>query len=291
VKLITLFAIEWNLNPELFRIGSFALSLYQLMFVLSFGAGVYFMRKIYQSERQDEEQLDWLLIAMIIGTVLGARIGHYAFYDWQEIFKNPIEVFLPIQLEGGFKFVGFRGLASHGAVFGILTALWLFSRKFKQPFLWITDRIAIPTAFAAIFIRLGNFFNHEIVGAQADVPWAVKFKYHTDQLPRHPSQIYESLSYLSVFLVLGFLYRKYGRKTPHGLLFGVFMTLIFGYRFILEFLKAAQNDNDTGILESVGLNIGQLLSIPMVLVGLYFWFIHSRKKGRIAMEEQIKNDK
>lgn len=288
-----LLAIDWNASPEIFKIGNFSLRWYPLMFVISFVIGVQIMTRIYNRENKNTEELDWLLFTMLIGTIVGARLGHYIFYDWQLIFQKPLEVFLPISMEPSevfgiklpFKFVGFSGLASHGAVFSILAVLWWYSRKFNHNYMWLVDRVVITVAFAAIFIRLGNFFNHEIVGSVAEnVPWAVKFKYHTDQLPRHPAQLYESICYLITFLVLHFRYKKLGKKIPYGQLFGIFMVLIFGARFIIEFFKAEQNVNDVNTLSNFGLNIGQLLSIPMILVGIYFLLIYAPGKGKRDME-------
>ena len=281
--------IEWNANPEIFTIGNFALRWYPLMFIISFSVGLYMVKGFYKDENKNVEELDWLLMAVLLGTIFGARIGHYLFYDWQLIFSSPLEVFLPIELtENGIRFVGYRGLASHGAVFGILLAIYFYSKKFNQPFLWVVDRVVIPTAFAAIFIRLGNFFNHEIVGAVAEnVPWAVQFKYHSDQLPRHPAQIYESICYLITFITIYNIYKAKKERTPYGLLFGIFMVMIFGFRFIIEFFKAEQNANDAGVLESIGLNIGQLLSVPMVLVGLYFMFVYAPGKGKKHMQSYL----
>lgn len=283
--------IEWNASPEIFRIGNFALRWYPLMFIISFTVGLYMVKKIYINEKKNVDELDWLLMAVLIGTIFGARLGHYVFYDWQLIFSNPLEVLLPIEItDSGIKFVGYRGLASHGAVFGILIAIYFYTNKFKQPFFWVVDRVVIPTAFAAVFIRIGNFFNHEIVGAVAEnVPWAVKFKYHTDQLPRHPAQLYESICYLITFFIVYKTYQKTKERTPYGLLFGVFMILIFGFRFIVEFFKAEQNTNDVGVYQSIGLNIGQLLSLPMILVGLYFLFVYAPGKGKRDMQKYLQS--
>lgn len=282
-------SIDWNAGPEIFKIGNFILRWYPLMFVIGFFVGLQIMTWVYNREGKNIKELDVLLAIMLFAAIFGARIGHYVFYDWQLIFTNPIEVFLPIEFtEKGLKFVGYRGLASHGAVFTILPALYWFSRKYKHNFMWLVDRIAITVAFTAIFIRIGNFFNHEIVGAVAEnIPWAVRFKYHTDLLPRHPAQLYESFCYLITFITLYLIYKKGGAKIPYGKLFGLFMMMIFGARFIIEFLKAEQNANDTGVLDAVGLNIGQLLSIPMILVGLYFYFIYAPNKGKRDMEKAL----
>ncbi len=281
--------IEWNVGPEIFRIGNFSLLWYPLMFVISFLVGVQIMTYIYKRENKNLEELDSLLLVMIFGAIIGARLGHYIFYDWQLIFQNPIEVLLPIEFtENGVKFVGYRGLASHGAVFSILALLYWFSKKYKHNYFWLVDRLVIPVAFAAILIRIGNFFNHEIVGEVAyNLPWAVQFKYHSDQLPRHPTQLYESFCYLITFITLFTMYRKGGKFIPYGKLFGLFMMMVFGARFCIEFFKEEQNLNDLGVFNQIGLNIGQLLSIPMILVGIYFYFIYSRSKGKQDMEREV----
>jgi len=280
------FAIDWTYGPEI--IPNTPLRWYPLMFVIGFFVGLQIMTGIYKRERKNVKELDVLLAAMLLAAIFGARVGHYLFYDWQLIFSNPIEVFLPIEFtDGKVKFVGYRGLASHGAVFTILPVLYWFSRKYKHNFMWLVDRVVITVAFAAIFIRIGNFFNHEIVGAVAEnIPWAVKFAHHSDQLPRHPAQLYESICYLFTFLFLYKMYQSKGPKIPYGKIFGWFMILIFGSRFLIEFLKAEQNANDEGILQSVGLNIGQLLSIPMIIVGLIILLWYVPKYGRKQMEKE-----
>lgn len=290
-----LLTIDWTASPEIFQIGKFAFRWYPLMFVISFVAGLNMVKKMYTREGKNIDELDWLLMAVLLGTIFGARIGHYVFYDPQLIFTNPIEVFLPIEFtDNGIKFTGYRGLASHGAVFGILIALYLYTRKFKHHFMWVVDRVVIPTAFAAIFIRLGNFFNHEIIGKPMSTkfPWATDFSLAAEDynaqginevIYRHPTQIYESLCYLITFATLFIIYKKLGKKTPYGLLFGVFMIMIWGARFFIEFFKESQNANDDGILSTFGLNIGQLLSVPMVLVGLFFLLYYVPKIGKKAV--------
>jgi len=193
---------------------------------------------------------------MIFGTVIGARLGHCLFYNPVYYLSNPIEIFK----------VWEGGLASHGAAIGILVAVYLFSKKKKKyPFLWIIDRIVIVVALAGTFIRLGNLFNSEIIGKPTDVSWAFIFT-AIDDLPRHPTQLYESIAYLIIFLILLFIYYKGFEKNRSGLLFGLFLVLVFTFRFFVEFLK----ENQSGFEAGMTLNMGQLLSIPFVLIGIIF---------------------
>ncbi|RYF69897.1 MAG: prolipoprotein diacylglyceryl transferase, partial [Cytophagaceae bacterium] len=214
--------------------------------------------------------LDALLIFMVVSTVLGARIGHYLFYEPEVLFRNPLEVIMP----------PYRGLASHGATIGILTALWLYSRRKSsrltgQTFLWTTDRIVIVVALAGACIRMGNLMNHEIVGLPTTVPWGFIFKYNNEYpigVPRHPAQLYESLSCLTLFFILFVLWNRMKEKTPRGLFLGIFLIWVFGLRFFYEYLK----ENQVAFENTLPLNMGQILSIPAVLVGIYF-VIRSRQ--------------
>jgi prolipoprotein diacylglyceryl transferase len=193
---------------------------------------------------------------MIFGTVIGARLGHCLFYNPEYYLSNPIEIFK----------VWEGGLASHGAAIGILTAIYLFAKKKKNyPMLWTLDRIVIVVALAGTFIRLGNLFNSEIIGTPTEVSWAFVFT-AVDDIPRHPAQLYESIAYFIIFLILLFIYYKGIEKNKNGLLFGLFLLLVFTFRFFVEFLK----ENQSGFEESLVLNMGQLLSIPFVIVGIVF---------------------
>ncbi len=247
--------IRWDVNPEIFRIGFFALRWYSLLFMLSFLVGLYIFNWIYKKEKKPIADLDSLLIYMLFGTVIGARLGHCLFYDPAYYLSHPIKI---LKVWEG-------GLASHGAAIGILIALWLYARKKPdQPFLWLVDRIVIVVALAGSFIRLGNLFNSEIIGAPIHLPWAFIFV-RVDNIPRHPSQIYESLAYLIIFLVLFFMYKKKGAELPRGKLFGWFLILVFGFRFFVEFVKAPQEAFE----QTLPLDMGQILSIPLVLFGIY----------------------
>ena len=248
---------EWNVNPEILHIGFFSLRWYSLLFMSAFIAGIYIFRWIYRREGRPVEDIDQLLIYMLIGTVVGARLGHCLFYDPVYYLSNPIEILM----------VWKGGLASHGAAIGILIALYYFSKKRPdQPYMWLVDRIVITVALAGFFIRMGNFFNSEIIGKPTDLPWAVILK-RVDNIPRHPTQIYEALAYLSIFFILLNLYKKKGAQTKRGELLGLFLILVFGFRFFVEFLKETQSAFEQGL----PLDMGQILSIPAVIAGFYLY--------------------
>jgi len=263
-----LYKFEWAPNETIFKIGSFGLHYYSLMFVIAFAVGFYMMKKFYQHEKVSEEYLEPLFIFTIVGTLLGARLGEVFFYNWDYYQNNLAEILLPIKVTpDGVEFTGFRGLASHGAAIGIITSLYLYQRKYSyRPLLWVLDRLCITVAFAGIFIRIGNFFNSEIVGLYSNSDFGVVFLNRGEVLPRHPVQLYESFGYLVVFLILRHLYWNTNRKDQTGFLFGAFFVLLFGVRFIAEFVK----ENQGGFETSLGLlSTGQWLSIPLILVGFY----------------------
>ena len=257
--------IDWNVSPEIFRIGSFALRWYSLMFMLSFLFGYYLMRKMYTQEHKPEKDVDAIFLFVFIGTILGARIGHCLFYDPWYYLGNPLEIFQVWQ----------GGLASHGAAIGILLAIYFYAKSRKdQTFLWTVDRVVIVVALAGCLIRIGNLFNSEIVGAPTEVPWAFVFhRYESNPVPRHPSQIYEAIAYLLIFIGLYKTYQRKKAKTEQGLLFGLFLIGIFGFRFFVEYFKEVQVGWETGL----PLHIGQFLSVPFVLIGI--WLVMNSKKA------------
>jgi len=213
------------------------------------------MQGIFKNENKPEDDLNDLIWFMILGTILGARLGHCLFYNPEYYLSNPFEI---LKIWKG-------GLASHGAAIGILISIYFYSKKKKdQSFLWVMDRIVIGVALAAFFIRMGNLFNSEIIGVPTDLPWAFVFT-SVDEIPRHPTQLYEALFYLITFLILFFSYKKTKGKFNDGYLFGIFLICIFGFRIFVEFLK----ENQTYFEEGMMLNMGQLLSIPLVIYGLY----------------------
>ena len=293
----------WN-PSEGIHLGPITIRFYSLMFVVAFGLGWYITKKIFDRENESQEKLDSLFMWTFLATLLGARLGHVFFYDW-EYFRNHLaEILLPVRFEPEFEFTGFTGLASHGAAIGIVGAMYFFSKNIMlRPMLWTLDRIVIPVASGAVFVRIGNFFNSEIVGYETKSQFGIRFvrdyfspnKAMRDtnindangayeaivsdpkfanllaEVPaKHPTQLYEAFFYIFVFAILFFMYWKTEARNKLGLLFGSFLVLLFTVRFFVEFLKESQG----GFESSLGntLSTGQWLSIPMVLVGLYFVF-------------------
>lgn len=228
---------------------------YGVMFALAFLLGYYLGVKMFRDAGKPPERLETLLTYIMIGTVVGARLGHVIFYEPDYYFAHPSEI---IKIWHG-------GLASHGAAIGILIAIWLYVRKFpNMKYLWVLDRVVIPVAIGGAFVRMGNFFNSEIIGHVSHVPWAIIFQ-RDDMLPRHPSMLYESLCYLIGFFILWWMYKKYKASPPEGLLLGVFLIYVFTGRFLIEFTKVRQAD----FTANWPITMGQLLSIPFVLFGIW----------------------
>ncbi len=248
--------ITWNISPEIFKLGPVSVRWYGLLFALGFIVGYQILQRIFIAEKKPQKDLEALTLTMIIGTVVGARLGHCFFYEPAHYLANPLEILM----------VWKGGLASHGAAFGIAIALIIYSRTRKNiSLLWTIDRVLIGVALAAAFVRIGNFFNSEIIGKPADVAWSVVFS-RIDLIPRHPSQLYEAISYIAIFIILFFIYKKYKAALPPGMIMGTFLTLLFGMRFILEFFKETQVDFE----KTMSFDMGQYLSIPFILVGIFF---------------------
>ena len=273
--------ILWDINPEIFgikpfsvfsfQIGGISIRWYGLLFALGFLVGQRIMAHIFKKEGLKESLLDSLLITMLLSTVIGARFGHFLFYEPQVLLSDPLQVITP----------PFAGLASHGAAIGILLGLLIFSKSQKMSYLWVVDRIVIVTALSGCFIRLGNLMNSEIVGKVTDVSWGFIFKRLTEygvysQLPRHPAQLYEAFACLVLCIVLYKIWDKYKTETPQGLLLGVFLIWVFGLRFIWEFFK----ENQVGFENELPINMGQILSIPAVLLGIYFIAVAMKNKNK-----------
>jgi prolipoprotein diacylglyceryl transferase len=294
--------IIWN-PTEGIDLGFFVIRYYSLMFVIAFGLGWYIMKQIFERENESLEKLDSLFIWTVLSTLLGARLGHVFFYDW-EYYRNHIsEILLPFRFNPTFEFTGFQGLASHGAAIAIIISMYFFSKNvMKRPLLWVLDRVVIPVASGAIFVRIGNFFNSEIVGTETTSAFGIRFvrdhfsardavartqianpkeafhaivndpKFATllQEVPaKHPAQLYESFCYIFVFAILFFLYWKTNVRKRSGFLFGLFLVLLWSVRFVVEYVKESQG----GIEEYLGLfSTGQWLSIPFILIGLYFIF-------------------
>lgn len=240
----------WNIDPIFLDIGFLKIRWYGLMFALGFAGSFSAMQWMYQREGKNIEELDTLLWYMVIATIVGARLGHTLLYDPAYYLSHPLKILA----------VWEGGLASHGAALGIIFALFLYKRRYGDGFMWLLDRVSIATALPAGLIRIGNFFNSEILGVPSDLPWAVVFA-RVDALPRHPVQLYEAISYLLIFGVSLLIYKKYAAKP--GFTFGCYLLMMFSARFLLEFCKIEQAMYETGF----ELTAGQLLSIPFLLAG------------------------
>lgn len=252
----TLCAIRWNFDPEAFNLFGLSVRWYGLMFAISFFLGLYIIEKMFASEKTDPKWVNKLFYYVAIATIVGARLGHVFFYDWDYYSQHLLEILNTRQ----------GGLASHGGAIGILIAMFLFSKYVsKRSMLWVLDRIVVPTALAAFFIRTGNLLNSEIYGVETTLPWGFIFERNGETVAKHPTQIYEALAYLATFGVMMYLYWKTNTKNKPGFLLGVFFTLIFGARFFIEFVK----ENQEAFEETMVLNMGQWLSIPFVLGGVF----------------------
>jgi phosphatidylglycerol:prolipoprotein diacylglycerol transferase len=261
-----LLVINWDVNPEIFRIGSFAVRWYGLLFASSFLFGYIILDKVFKNENLPQSVLDRLTVYMAVGVIVGARLGHCLFYEPGYYLSHPVEI---IKIWKG-------GLASHGAAVGILIALWLFVRKEKKDYTWVIDRVAIVVALSGFFIRMGNLMNSEIYGVETTLPWGFIFLRNGETVAKHPTQIYEALTYLFIFILLLRIYWKKRGEHIQGLLISLTLILIFASRFFIEFLKEDQVKFESGM----PLNMGQLLSIPFVIGGFIWLYISLKQKKR-----------
>tara|TARA_B100001057_G_scaffold418746_1_gene438151 strand:- start:431 stop:1261 length:831 start_codon:yes stop_codon:yes gene_type:complete len=261
------FIIEWAPNEIIFSLGPIAIRWYSLMFLLAFYIGFQILKKIYIKEKKNVALLDPFLIHMVLGTIIGARLGEVFFYNWEYFQNNLLEIFLPIKLnDSGIDFVGFRGLSSHGATVGIIISIIIYKIRYKyDSVLWIFDRLVIAVALGGMFVRVGNFFNSEIVGKFTNSDFGVVFLNRGDSLPRHPAQLYEAFGYLILFLTLVIIYNKSKLSFNKGFIFGYFLTTLFIIRFVVEYVKESQGgiENTLGIIST-----GQWLSIPFIIMGI-----------------------
>ena len=253
----------WSLNPVALSLGSVHIFWYGILFATAILSGLEFMKWVYRLEGKNAAALESMFLYIVIGIVVGARLGHCFFYDPAFYLAHPLKIFA----------VWEGGLASHGGGLGVLIALALYVRKYKISYLWLLDRIAIPTALFGFFVRMGNLMNSEIVGTPTELPWAVIFT-RIDMLPRHPAQLYESFSYLLIFFLLTYVYKKCRTRVENGYILGLFLTLVFTVRFLVEFVKVKQADYDTSFLM---MSTGQALSIPFLFFGLFLVIKHRRK--------------
>ena len=253
--------IIWDIDPGVFA-GLEFLRWYGVCWAIGMILGYQVMLKIYNHEGLSQHDLDNLTTYVALGAIIGARLGHILFYDPVYYLNNPIEV-LPIRIEPTFQFTGLAGLASHGGVLGALLALYVYSKKYKKDFLWALDRLTIAGSLLGVFIRLGNLMNSEIIGTPTLVPWAFVF-IRIDQIPRHPTQLYEALLYLAIASILFLVWKSQKVHNHKGFLFGLGLSLIFTQRFLVEFIK----ENQVSFEDNLLLNMGQSLSLPLILTGI-----------------------
>jgi len=281
-----IFKINWAPNEVFLNLGPLTIYWYSVMFIIAFSLGYYIVQKIYVNDSKPIELVEPLFIYVVFGTLLGARLGEVFFYNWEYFQNNLIEILLPIKKDidssmlfgiiDGYKFVGYRGLASHGAAVGIISAMFIYKYKFKyDSVLWIFDRIAIPIAIGGMFVRIGNFFNSEIVGNYTNSNFGVVFQNNGEIFPRHPAQLYEAFGYLLLFILLWNIYWKTDLKKHKGFIFGLFLTCLFSIRILVENVKESQGgdlENTLGLLST-----GQWLSIPFVIIGIGLMLYSKRK--------------
>jgi len=282
----TLLAIHWNPSPELFSLGPISIRWYGLMFAMGFLFGFSILTKMFKYEGSNPEWVEKLFVYVIIATIVGARLGHVFFYGWEYYSQHLLEIVLPIAKVGeGYKFVGFQGLASHGGAFGILLAVIIFSKKVtKRPVLWTLDRLLVPVALVGAMIRTGNLMNSEIYGVATNLPWGFIFERNNETIAKHPTMIYETLCYLITFgLMMYFYYKKKDLKDRTGFLTGIFFIGMFFTRFLIEFVKENQEAFENGM----ALNMGQILSIPFIIAGIYLIY-HSLTHPPVVYTNQTK---
>lgn len=260
--------VNWDVDPELFSIGPIKIQYYGLIFVTGLALCYYIIGLIYKKENiYTPNAMEKLFIYGVLGILGGARLGHCLFYDFEYFSSHIIEIFIPFRenAKGAYEFIGYKGLASHGGAIGLFISMLLYSRNVHIPFSKIIDIIAILAPLGGAFIRISNLMNSEIIGHPTNLPWAFIFK-QVDDLPRHPSQLYESISYFIIFLVAYFLYKYKSNLFKIGsyFYFGLSVFAIFLMRFLIEYTKENQKDFE----DSLSLNMGQLLSIPFILIGI-----------------------
>ena len=263
--------IEWNPSIVAFSLGSFEVRWYSLCWCIGLALAYVVVYQLYKRQRIPQEKFDPLFLYCFIGILLGARLGHCLLYEAPYFLSHPIEMLLPIRhlSDGSWKFTGYSGLASHGGTLGLMIALGLYVRKYKVNLMRVLDNIAIATPICACFIRLGNLMNSEIVGKYTGSDFGFIFVQNGDTLPRHPGQLYEAIAYF-VFFIIGIpLYRRWKEKVGTGFYFGYCLATIFSFRFFVEFFKEVQEPWEITMQQTIGLNQGQLLSIPFVALGLY----------------------
>jgi phosphatidylglycerol:prolipoprotein diacylglycerol transferase len=266
--------INWNPSPEIFTIPGidWPVRWYGLSWAMAFIGCHFFMNRIYKAEGRTEKQLDTLTLYIVLATVLGARLGHCLFYDFPYYSTHPLDI---LKVYEG-------GLASHGGGIGIIIGMWLYCRKTKESWLWLFDRLIVVVPFASFMIRFGNLMNSEIVGRPTDVPWAFVF-HQVDEFPRHPTQLYEAIFYIFLFVLFYWLWNNKRNDFGKGFMFGLFCVLMFSFRFLMEFMK----ENQEAFENALPINMGQILSIPFILVGIYMMYRSSKQTTHTITNQTI----
>lgn len=279
-------AIHWNVDPVIINIGSFGLRWYSLGFLVAFLLGYYIIERMFKQENVREDYLGSLFLYIFLAILIGARLGHCLFYepDYFLTSEHWVEIVWPFQ---NGHYTGFQGLASHGAALGILIGLWLYQRKYGLNIWWFLDRLVIVVALGGAFVRLGNLFNSEIYGVETSMPWGFVFERNGETVAKHPTQLYESLSYFLIFGVSLWYYASKKGQFKTGTIFGWWLVALFGVRLLIEFVKNDQVDFEAGMV----LNMGQLLSVPFIIGGLVLaWLAYKEKlpQGPFPKGEKVK---
>lgn len=257
--------VNWDVSPVMLELGSLSLRYYGFLFILGFVFAWFMLKKMFRDSGIPADQVDMLVVVVFFAGIIGGRLGHVFFYEPEYYLENPGKIFR----------VWEGGVASHGAGLLLLAVLAVYAAVKKWNFLWLLDRLFIPISLGSAFIRLGNLMNSEIYGYETSLPWGFIFVRNGETLPKHPTQIYEAICYLCVFVLLFLLYRKYKKDTPKGLLTGWYLMLFSSARFMVEFLKQPQVDFEKEMV----LNMGQLLSIPFILGGVALLIVVYRRKS------------
>ena len=266
--------IHWNISPEAFSLGPLTVRWYGLLYGCAFIASYYAFKELLKFDKLPDDFADSALIYMIVGTIVGARLGDCFFYHPKYYLQNPIEIFA----------VWKGGLSSHGGAVGILTALYLFGRTMHKPYIWVLDRVVIVIGVAGFFIRMGNLMNSEIYGHATTLPWGFIFERNGETVPKHPTQIYEALYYALTYTILRFVYRKCDNRPRPFFIFGLFLIMVFGFRFCIEFIKNPQEEFEQNMM----FNMGQLLSSPFIILGIISLIVSTRQKKPAPLPDHVR---
>ncbi|MDR2358546.1 MAG: prolipoprotein diacylglyceryl transferase [Prevotellaceae bacterium] len=259
-------SIRWDVDPEIFSLGAIHLRYYGVLLVSGFVMAFFVLRNIFRHEHLPPQLFDNFSIVAVVSTFVGLRLGHFLFYQPALFFTNPLEIILPVRFSPQFEFIGYQGLASHGGAIGILLGLFWWSRKHKKPYLWALERIVLIVPLAGAFVRIGNLMNSEVYGCETTLPWGFIFVRNGEILPHHPTQLYEAAAYFLIFFIMRYLYFQQLPKLKRGMLFGIFLILLFGARFAIEFIK----NDQVAFEQNLFFNMGQILSLPFIIAGIIF---------------------